>query len=155
MFCYKKWKIFLANICKKVYSHEIRKDFYEIAKKNIEKLNLKNIILKNQDIFKGIIEKNLDLITLDLSEPWKAVKNAIKALKIGAFLINYSPSTPQITDLISEIKKHKNLQILSITELIKREWHFEGRKIHPHYKMLGHSGFILIARKIGKWKNML
>ena len=101
-------------------------------------------------IFKGVKEKNFDLITLDLAEPWKAIKPLIPSLKIGAFLISYSPSTPQITDLISEIKKHKNLQILSITELIKREWHFEGRKIHPHYKMLGHSGFILLARKIGK-----
>ena len=62
---------FLAHLCKEMITYEIREDFINIVKKNIELLNLKNLKIKNRDIYDGISEKDVDLIVLDLPEPWK------------------------------------------------------------------------------------
>lgn len=72
---------FLANLVKEVVTYEIRKDFIQIVKHNIKELGLKNIKIKNKDIYEKIYERNVDLVNLDVPSPWKALKSAEKALK--------------------------------------------------------------------------
>ena len=83
---------YLANLVKpkgKVYSYEKRKDFLKIAKENVEKFGLsKFVVFKNKDI-SNISEKNLDMVVLDLPNPWEYIKQIEKALKIGGFLVIY------------------------------------------------------------------
>src|SRR3989344_3575950 len=55
---------FLAHICKKVTSYELREDFTKLLKANKAFLNSKNLTIKNKNIYDGIDEKNLNLITL-------------------------------------------------------------------------------------------
>jgi tRNA (adenine57-N1/adenine58-N1)-methyltransferase len=138
---------FLANLVKKVITYERRKEFIKNAKENIEFLELKNIKIKNQDIFKKITEKNLDLITLDVTEPWKAIKNCEKALKNGGFLVSYSPSITQVMKFVKELKK-ANFVVTKIIETIEREWHSEDLKVRPKTKIIGHSGFLVFSRKV-------
>ena len=56
---------FLASICKKVITYEVRKDFAKILAKNKKFLNLKNVTIRNKDIYQGTTEKNIDLMTLE------------------------------------------------------------------------------------------
>ena len=139
---------FLANIVKEVTTYEIREDFIKIVEKNIDFLNLKNIKIKNKNIYDGIDEKNVDLVLLDLPEPWKAIDAAKKALKIGGFLVSYSPSIPQSADFVNEINKDENFVHIKTSEIIEREWEIDGRKIRPRSQQIGHSGFISFARRI-------
>lgn len=139
---------FLANICKKVTTYEVREDFVEILLKNKEFLSLKNIIIKNKDIYEGIDEKELDLLTLDLPEPWKVIEHAEKALKPGGFLVSYSPSIPQVSDFVEAVRKSPKIVILKTKEVLERKWEFDGRKIRPYTKMLAHTGFLTFCRKV-------
>jgi len=139
---------FLANIVKEVTTYEIRKDFIEIVKKNIKFLNLKNIKIKNKNVYQGISEKNIDLIVLDVPEPWKAINAAKKALKEGGYLVSYSPTTPQVQDFINQINENKNFVHLKTSEIIEREWEVDGRKVRPRSQQIGHSGFISFVRRI-------
>lgn len=139
---------FLAHLCKEVVTYEIREDFIEIVKKNIEFLGLKNIKIKNKDVYSGIDEKDIDLVVLDLPEPWKAITNAKKALKVGGFLVSYSPSIPQTMDFVNEIHKNTNFVHVNTSEIIEREWEVEERKVRPKSRGIGHSGFISFCRRI-------
>lgn len=139
---------FLANIAKEVTTYEIREDFIKIVEHNIDFLNLKNIKIKNKNIYDGIDETNVDLIVLDLPEPWKAIDAAKKALKIGGFLVSYSPSIPQSADFVNEINKDENFVHIKTSEIIEREWEIDGRKIRPRSQAIGHSGFISFVRRI-------
>ncbi len=140
--------LFLANIAKKVVSYEIREDFSAVAKENVSLLQLKNITIKNRDVYKGIDEKNADVITLDLPEPWKALEPAAKALKAGGFIVSYSPTTPQVADFIAAAAKNKSLLHIKTIEIIQREWEFNERVIRPKSQPIGHSGFLTFMRKI-------
>ena len=139
---------FLAATAKEVVTYEIREVFIEIVKSNIEFLGLKNVKIKNKDIYKEIDDKNIDVVILDLPEPWNAIENCAKALKPGGFLVSYSPSIPQIADFVNAIRKNEDFVYLKSLEITEREWEVEDRKVRPKSKGLGHSGFLTFARKV-------
>ncbi|MBW2976177.1 methyltransferase domain-containing protein [Candidatus Woesearchaeota archaeon] len=139
---------FLAHLCKEVTTYEIRKDFVDIVKKNIEFLNLKNIKIKNKDVYEGIEEKDIDLVVLDIPEPWKAIEAAKNALKTGGFLVSYSPTIPQSADFVNGVNNDNNFAHVKTSEAMEREWEADGRKVRPKSQSIGHSGFISFARRI-------
>ncbi len=139
---------FLANIAKEVVSYEIRKDFFKVAEQNKKMLELNNLKLKNKDVYKGISEKNVDLITLDLPEPWKVTEYADKALKFGGFLVSYSPTIPQVMDFVNKVNKNKNFFYVKTMEVIRREWDVRERIVRPKTAIINHTGFLTFVRKI-------
>ncbi|MBW2980374.1 methyltransferase domain-containing protein [Candidatus Woesearchaeota archaeon] len=141
---------YLAHMCKEVTTYEIREDFVKVVKKNKDFLDLKNLKIKNKDVNKGIDEKDVDLVTLDLPAPWNAIVPAEKALKVGGFIVSYSPSITQTTDFVNEIKKFPTLIHERTMEIIKRSWEIEGRKVRPQTRGIGHTGFLTFVRKIGE-----
>ena len=140
--------LFFAPYVKKVISYDIEPDHLEIVKENMEKLAISNITLKHKDIYKGIAEKNIDLLCLDLPEPWLVVPHAAKALKPGAFMVSYSPSMPQTQDFVNAARKHDSFVHIKTVEMIEREWEIDGRKVRPKSKTSIHSGFLSFCRKI-------
>src|SRR5271166_665319 len=93
----------LAMVSKHVYSYEVREDFIAIAEKNRQILNLSNITFKNKDVFKKIDEKDVDLVTLDMPNSEKALKNAYKALKQGGIVVGYLPHMEQVKKFVDKL----------------------------------------------------
>jgi tRNA (adenine57-N1/adenine58-N1)-methyltransferase catalytic subunit len=139
---------YLARICKEVTSYDIREDAVDLVKKNADFLGLKNLKVKNKDIFKGIDEKGVDLIVLDMPNPWKGIKSCSKALKIGGYLVIYVPTVLQISEFVNELKKYDEFIYLKTIELIERQWKIDGRVARPKSEGIGHTGFICFCRKI-------
>lgn len=140
--------LFLANLGCKVYTYEIKKEFYELAKRNIKNSGLKNIVIKNKDITKGINEKNVDMITLDMKNPEKVIKHAFKSLKSKCWLVVYSMHIEEVKRVFNEISRYQFNEI-KILENLQREWQIEGKKFtRPKTHMLAHTGFLTFARKI-------
>lgn len=138
----------LANIVKKVVTYEVRQDFIANVKENFALLDLRNVELKEKNVYDGFDEKDADLVTLDLPEPWKAVGAAATAVKVGGFIINYSPSVPQVMDFVSAVRKDCRLLIIKTVEQIERLWEFEERRVRPKSISIGHSGFLTVVRRI-------
>lgn len=137
---------FLAKVCKKIYSYEIREDFFKIVKGNIEFLGIDNMVLKHRDAKLGFDEKDIDIVILDLPEPWELVSQAKDALKIGGFLVSYSPSVPQVMDFVEKLDE--NFTYIKTSEILEREWEINKRKVRPKSQSIGHSGFLSFARRI-------
>lgn len=136
---------YLARIGCEVTSYESNPEFHEITKNNIEKLNLK-VALKNKDIYEGITEKDLDLVTLDLLEPWKATEHAYNSLKSGAFIVAYLPTITQVMEFVKSLEN--KFYLWKISEVLEREWSVENLKVRPKNQMLGHTAFLVFARKL-------
>jgi tRNA (adenine57-N1/adenine58-N1)-methyltransferase len=140
--------LFLGNLGCKVYTYEKEERFYNVAKKNIKNSGLENIKIKNSDITKGIKEKNIDMVTLDMKNPEKVIKHAYKNLKSGGWLVIYSMHIEQIQKVWKELKKY-DFKETKILENLQREWQIEGRTFtRPKTHMLAHTGFLTFARKI-------
>jgi len=136
---------FLSIFCKKVISYERNKEFFKLVNENIKFIGLKNIEIKNKDVYKKIDEKELDLIILDLPEPWNAIENAFKALKKGYFLVCYLPTINQVIELL---KKNKTFIHVKTVEIIEREWQIDEGKVRPVSSIISHTGFMVFLRKI-------
>lgn len=136
----------LANICKEITVYEINPEHHAIIAKNIKQFGCKNINLKLGNVYKGIEEKNLDLITLDLPEPWQVTEMAGQALKNGGHLVVYLPNLNQVKLFIDSTKR-SSIQVAETIELLERKWKIEDRIMRPEFQMLGHTGFLVFCRK--------
>ncbi|MFH1972072.1 MAG: methyltransferase domain-containing protein [archaeon] len=130
----------IAQKAKKVYSYEINEAHLKIAQKNLKFLEINNVELIHKDIAEGF-EDNVDVLILDLPEPWTVPLNN---LKNGATIIAYQPSITQVM----EFSNKEGIYIEKTIELLEREWYVQGRKVRPKSQMEGHTAFLTIARKI-------
>ena len=141
--------LFLANIGCDVTSYEVRKDFYNIAKSNIKDSGLK-VKLKNRDVTKGISERDVDLVTLDMKNPEKAIQHAHRALRPGGWLAVFSMHVEEVGNVARTIGKGEWTAPRAV-ELLERGWQVEifGKKsfTRPKTHMLAHTGFLTFARK--------
>ncbi|MBU3958035.1 MAG: methyltransferase domain-containing protein [Nanoarchaeota archaeon] len=142
--------IFLANFVKKVFTYENRKEFFEIAKQNIKFAGAKNIEIKNRDVSKGFLQKDADLVTLDMEEPDKAIKHAHKSLNPGGWLAVYSPTIEHASSACAQIRK-LGFTEPKIVEISQREWRiniFDGKaRSRPRNGGI-FTGFLAFARKM-------
>ena len=130
-----------------VYSYEIRKDIAEIAAKNIEEFGITNIEVKNQDIKEGIDEENIDLVFLDLPKPFELFEEVYDSLNLGGWLTVYAPYIDQ-AETSYRIAKKLGFYNLDIIETLQRGLEVRPQGIRPKTRMVGHSGYLLFARKL-------
>ncbi|MBN2517793.1 MAG: tRNA (adenine-N1)-methyltransferase [Candidatus Altiarchaeota archaeon] len=142
--------IMLANAVRPdgvVYSYELREEHLEEAKAHIAECSLEDFVkFRNKDVYEGIEEKDLDLAVLDLPEPWLVSEAAAKNLRLGGFLVSYSPSIEQTKKFVTSLPK--DFQDVSTVENLVREWEVTQQRCRPKTRMIAHTGFITFARKL-------
>jgi len=131
-----------------VVSYDIRQDFITHAQKNLRQATIEQLVsVKNQDVTKGILEKNVDAIILDIANPWDAIDHAWKALKPGGYLCTYSPLISQVEQAVNTMHDLPFIHIRTM-ENIKRNMVVQKQGTRPSFHMLGHTGYLTFARKV-------
>ena len=145
--------IFLANAVGpegRVISYEVRKDFYEIAKKNIELAGFSDrVVLKNKSIYDGIEEESVDHIVLDLPQPENVLPHAVDVLRPGGYFVAYLPCANQVHRFfraLEEFREHFGRP--RTVEVLVREHEVKRDCFRPKTTMLAHTGYITFLRKL-------
>jgi len=134
----------------KVYSYEIREEFIETARKNIERAGLEDFVeLKLRDVTQGIEERNVDAVILDLATPWLVVPYAYEALKPSGSFVSFSPTIDQVVKTVETLKENGFIGIETF-ECLLRGLQVERGKTRPQTLMTGHTGYITFARKASR-----
>ena len=134
----------------KVYSYEIREEFLEIARKNLKRAGLENLVeLKSRDITSGIDETHVDAVVLDLATPWLVVRHAYTALKPSGTIVSFSPTMDQIVNTTEALNEYGFVDIETV-ECLMRGMQVERGKTRPQTLMTAHTGYITFARKVAK-----
>ena len=131
----------------KVFSYEIREDFAQVAKKNIDDFGITNIEIKNKDIKQGIDEEEIDLVFLDLPKPFEIFEDVYKNLRLGGWLAVYAPYIQQ-AEISYKISKKVGFSDIKILETLEREMEVRPQGTRPKTRMVGHSGYLIFARKL-------
>ncbi|MFC1697637.1 methyltransferase domain-containing protein [Nanoarchaeota archaeon] len=142
---------YFAQIAKKIYTYDTSQDNVDLTKDNIKDLELTNVESNLASIYddKKIKHKDIDLFILDVPEPWKAIKTAKKTLKVGGFIVNYSPNITSTQRFVVDIDKKKSFIIEKTVEIIEREWEVNEDKVRPKSQQkIIHSGFLTFVRRI-------
>ena len=134
-----------------LHSVEIRDDFAKISEKNVSSyfgekpVNWKLSVgaLQEQQL-----ENNYDRIVLDMLAPWECMDVASNALVPGGVFMSYVATTTQLSRIAEAIKDSGNFTEPESSETIVRGWHHEGLAVRPQHRMIGHTGFLVFARRM-------
>lgn len=144
---------FLANSVRpsgKVYGYEINERFLQNARKNLERTGLMDYVeLKLKDIGEGIVERNVDLVVLDLATPWLFIENVWEALKPSGYFVSFSPTINQVEKTVEALREGNFIDIEAI-ECILRSFKVKMGETRPETIMVGHTGYLVFARRISK-----
>ena len=134
-----------------LHSVEMREDFAEISEKNVSSYfgakptnwNLTIGALQDQTY-----EADFDRVLLDMLAPWECLDVASKALVPGGVFMAYVATTTQLSKIAEAIKESGNFTEPESSETIVRGWHHEGLAVRPQHRMIGHTGFLIFARRM-------
>jgi tRNA (adenine57-N1/adenine58-N1)-methyltransferase catalytic subunit len=135
-------------------SYERRTDFAEVARANVEGYfggphPAWRLVVG--DLPPGADEQNLadfDRVVLDLLAPWEHVGAAAGWLVPGGLICCYVATTTQLSRVVEALREHGGYVEPAAWESMHRGWHVEGLAVRPEHRMVGHTGFLVTARRL-------
>jgi tRNA (adenine57-N1/adenine58-N1)-methyltransferase len=134
-----------------VTSYELREDFATRARANIESFLGKipdQLDLRVGDVTEATLNAPVDRVVLDLPEPWRVLPAALRMMRPGAVFCSYVPTTTQIAQT-TEALRAAGFGEIATREVLVRGWHVDGQSVRPEHRMVGHTGFVTVARFLG------
>jgi tRNA (adenine57-N1/adenine58-N1)-methyltransferase len=59
---------------------------------------------------------------------------------------------PQVMRLVEALESSAGFGLVETSEAIFRPWHVDGLAVRPEHRMVGHTGFLVSARRVeGPW----
>jgi len=134
-----------------LHSVEIREDFAKISENNVT--NYFKIKPNNWKLTIGALQdqdfdSEFDRIILDMLAPWDCLDVSAKALVPGGVFLSYVATTTQLSKIAEAIKDSGLFTEPESSETIMRGWHHEGLAVRPQHRMIGHTGFLVFARRM-------
>jgi tRNA (adenine57-N1/adenine58-N1)-methyltransferase len=133
-----------------VFSYELRPDFAEIARRNVEAFF--GTVPKGWRLHVGDVadcpETGFDRIILDLLTPWAVLDLVDRALVPGGVFIGYVATTPQLSELVEALRERGGYTEPRAWESLVRDWHVDGLAVRPDHRMIAHTAFLVSARRL-------
>ncbi len=133
----------------RVFTYDVRQDMLERAETNVARYfeRFDNLELKLGDVYEGFEERDIDRVILDLPEPWHVAPHASERMTAGGVFFGFVPTVPQVEELVRTLRALRTFGMIEIMEVMMRQWNVSGRSVRPSHRMVGHTGFIVTARR--------
>jgi tRNA (adenine57-N1/adenine58-N1)-methyltransferase len=89
-----------------------------------------------------------DRVILDMLAPWLVLPSASAALRPGGVLIGYVATTTQLSRLVEALREAGGYTEPTSWESMVRGWHVVGLAVRPDHRMIGHTAFLMTARRL-------
>ncbi len=135
----------------RVISYELRDDHAEVAVRNVETFfgeRPGNWDLRLGDAVGHCADEPVDRVILDMLSPWEVLPAAAGALNPGGVLIGYVATTTQLSRLVEAIRERGGFTEPAAWETFMRSWHAVGLAVRPEHRMIGHTAFLVSARRL-------
>jgi tRNA (adenine57-N1/adenine58-N1)-methyltransferase len=134
-----------------LHSVERREDFAKIARANVEDYfgsSPAQWILDVGSVQEQTYDEPFDRVVLDMLAPWECVDMAAKVLRPGGVFLAYVATTTQLSATAEALKEDGRFTEPESSETLVRGWHHEGLAVRPQQRMIGHTGFLIISRRM-------
>jgi tRNA (adenine57-N1/adenine58-N1)-methyltransferase catalytic subunit len=131
-------------------SFERRPDFAEVARKNVEQFfgGAPPTWQLVTGEFSPAGLADFDRVVLDLLAPWELVDAVAPVLAPGGLACCYVATTTQLARTVEALRGHGAFDEPAAWESLMRPWHVEGLAVRPGHRMVGHTGFLVTARRL-------
>ena len=135
----------------RVLSYDVRPEHRAQAIENIESFFGKLpawLELRDGDIRDVVSSgERFDRCVLDMPEPWGPLPEVNQVLEAGGVVCAYLPTIIQVQELVLALPGN-GFQHVETFETLRRSWHVTERSVRPDHRMVGHTGFLTIARRV-------
>jgi tRNA (adenine57-N1/adenine58-N1)-methyltransferase catalytic subunit len=151
------WLIRAAGETGTVTSFERRADFADIARRNVELFfggPPPGWQLVTGEFGPGVtaggeeLLADVDRVVLDMLAPWECVETAAAVLAPGGLICCYVATTTQLSRTVETLRGHGGFDEPAAWESLQRGWHVDGLAVRPEHRMVGHTGFLVTARRM-------
>ncbi len=144
------WLLRAAGESGLVVSYERRPDFAEIARANVERYfggphPAWRLIVGD---LPGAGDGGYDRVVLDMLAPWEHAGTAAASLIAGGLVCCYVATTTQLARTVEALRGQGNFDEPAASETLQRSWHVDGLAVRPEHHMIGHTGFLITARRL-------
>ena len=80
--------------------------------------------------------------------PWEHAAAAAAALVPGGLVCCYVATTTQLARTVTALREQGSFAEPSAWETMQRGWHVDGLAVRPEHRMVGHTGFLVTARRL-------
>ena len=135
----------------RVRSYERREDFAAQARANVD-----NFFsgphpcwdLRVGDLVDSLGDEPVDRVVLDMLAPWECVAALSAVLVPGGVFCAYVATTTQLGRTVETLRVQGGFTEPEANETLIRAWHAEGLAVRPRHDMVGHTGFLVTARRL-------
>lgn len=138
-----------------VHSFELREEFATIAAGNIADFfdgEPENWSVTVGDLSDTLPETfapgTVDRVVLDMLTPWNTLDAVTQALAPGGIVIAYVATVPQLSRFVEAVRASRNFAEPEAMEAMVRGWHADGLAVRPDHRMIAHTGFLIMARRM-------
>jgi len=135
----------------RVVSYELRSEFQAKAAQNVEAFFGELpawLELREGDVREvGATGEVFDRAIFDLPEPWGLLDVLGTALAPGGIVCGYLPTTIQVQQLVLALED-QGFEHVETIEILRRSWHVTSRSVRPDHRMVGHTGFLTLGRRL-------
>ena len=90
----------------------------------------------------------VDRVVLDMLAPWECLDTVRAALVPGGVLVGYVATTTQLSRLTEALREQQCWTEPQAWESLVRPWHVVGLAVRPEHRMIGHTAFLVTARRL-------
>jgi tRNA (adenine57-N1/adenine58-N1)-methyltransferase len=136
-------------------SYERRQEFADVAVQNVDQFFAGRHpawSLRVGDLVTTMAEDagSVDRVVLDMLAPWECVERVAEALTPGGLVCAYVATTTQLARTVETLRAHGGFTEPRPWESLVRDWHVEGLAVRPAHSMVGHTGFLVTARRLAR-----
>ena len=138
-----------------VYSYERRHEFADVARANVERffgtvpatwqLTVGDLV---DSLETAPLDEPVDRVVLDMLAPWECLDVVARALLPGGLVCCYVATTTQLSRVVEALRDDGRFAEPAPWETLLRTWHVEGLAVRPDHRMVGHTGFLVTARRL-------
>jgi tRNA (adenine57-N1/adenine58-N1)-methyltransferase len=135
----------------RVISYELRPDHAEVAERNVVTFfgaRPDNWTLRIADATTHAPDEGVDRVILDMLSPWEVLPAMAAALQPGGVFVGYVATTTQLSRLVEALRADTGFTEPSAWETMIRGWHVVGLAVRPEHRMIGHTAFLVTARRL-------
>jgi tRNA (adenine57-N1/adenine58-N1)-methyltransferase len=99
-------------------------------------------------VLAGLGLADIDRLVLDMLAPWEHVAVAAAMLIPGGLVCCYVATTTQLARTVAALREQGRFTEPQAWETLQRGWHVDGLAVRPEHRMIGHTGFLITARRL-------
>lgn len=149
------WLLRAIGPAGRLASFERRAEFADVARDNIATFlgsdpdNWTITLGDLAETLPGAMQpQSVDRVVLDMLAPWDCLGAVSDALKPGGVLLCYVATVTQLSRVAEAIRASGFYTNPDSNETMIRGWHVEGLAVRPDHRMIGHTGFLITARRL-------